>query len=83
MSIYYDDAWLPSLDGTHTKRVYRHGTAIAIGRVRLWQTCDEGELTHEWFTAERWEAGRYVPIQGEHADFLEAVERIVLDLATH
>ncbi|MFE1601656.1 hypothetical protein [Methylobacterium sp. ID0610] len=83
MSIIYDEEWLPSLDGTHTKRIYRDGDPLAIGRVRLWQNGEEGELTREWFTAERWSTGRYVPLEGEHANFLEAAGRIVFYTATH
>ena len=78
MSITFDDPWIPGPDGRshHVRQVYRDGESI--GRVRRWRQEEPGELTGEWFTAERKEGAFYEPIEGEHATFEEALERVIL-----
>ncbi|GJD66972.1 hypothetical protein [Methylobacterium frigidaeris] len=76
MSITYPEAWIPGPDGrSRVRQVYRDDESI--GRVRRWREEEPGELTGEWFTAERKKGAFYVPIAGEHATFEEALERIV------
>lgn len=69
--------WLPSADGrSRLRQVYRGGESI--GWVRRWHEAELGELTREWFTAERMKDVLYVPIEGTHPTFEEAMDRIVL-----
>ncbi|ACL58827.1 hypothetical protein [Methylobacterium nodulans] len=83
MPIYFDDVWLPAVDGhTRVKQVYR-GREDVIGRVRRWQAAELGEPMREWFTAERWAKGLYVPIEGTHPDFEEALQRIIFYGVAH
>ncbi|NGM38514.1 hypothetical protein G4G93_32250 [Methylobacterium sp. DB0501] len=77
MPITVDEAWIPGPDGhSHVRQVYRGGETI--GRVHLWQEDEEGDLTREWFTAERMKGALYEPIEGVHPTFDEALDRIVL-----
>lgn len=74
MPITHDEAWEPGSDKhSSVKHVYRDGQRL--GRVRSWRAEDPGELTGDWFTVERWERGLYVPQEGMHGDFQEALER--------
>ncbi|TGD93725.1 hypothetical protein [Methylobacterium nonmethylotrophicum] len=75
MSITHDDAWISGPDPhSSVKRVYSDGKML--GRVRCWRTEDPGDLTGEWFTVERWKSGLYVPLEGMHEDFQEALDRV-------
>ncbi len=77
MAITYDDAWEPGSDKhSSVKQVYRDG--VRLGRVRSWKAEDPGDVPAEWFTVERWEKGLYVPQEGMHSGFQEALERIVM-----
>jgi hypothetical protein len=81
MSITFQDTWLPGPDGrSRVRQVYR--AEETIGRVRRWQD-DDGGLTREWFTAERMKGAFYVPIEGTHPTFEEALERIVFYGVAH
>ncbi|GJD66818.1 hypothetical protein [Methylobacterium frigidaeris] len=76
MTITYDEDWEPGSDKhSSVKQVYRDGERL--GRVRAWKAEDPGELTGEWFTVERWENGLYVPQEGMHSVFQEAIDRVV------
>jgi hypothetical protein len=82
MSITFDEAWLPGLNGrSSTRQVYRDHEPI--GRVRRWQKEEPGGPTREWFTAERMAEAFYEPIPGEHATFEDALERIVMYSVAH
>ncbi|MFE1599696.1 hypothetical protein [Methylobacterium sp. ID0610] len=63
------------------RQVYRNGDSI--GRVRRWEETRPGELTREWFTAERWKNALYVRVEGTHPTFEEAMERIVFYGVAH
>ncbi len=77
MPITYDEAWDPGSDKHSCVRpIYRDGERL--GRVRFWQEEEPGDLTGEWFTVERWERGMYVPQEGMHSDFQDALDRVAL-----
>ena len=59
------------------------GRSIAAGRLSVGRANGRrsqalGELTREWFAAERMRDGLYVPIEGVQGHFQEALERLVL-----
>ncbi|ACL55588.1 hypothetical protein [Methylobacterium nodulans] len=82
MPIYLDDEWHAFLsDETRVKRVYRD--EVLIGRVRRWQVSEPGELTREWYTAERCEGSLFVQIEGKQPDFEEALQRVVFYGVAH
>jgi len=74
-SINFDWFWTPEPDDdSRVRQVYRNDKLI--GRVRRWQE-DDARLTREWFTAERKKGALYEPIEGEHATFEGALERVI------
>jgi len=74
-AINFDWFWSPELDGySRVRQVYRNDKPI--GRVRRWQE-DDARPTHEWFTVERKKGRLYEPIEGEHATFEGALERVI------
>ena len=77
MTTICNEDWEPGSDKhSSVKQVYRDGERL--GRVRSWKAEEPGELTGEWYTVERWENGLYVPQEGMHGGFQEALERITM-----
>ncbi|MGX7707976.1 hypothetical protein [Methylobacterium sp. Gmos1] len=76
MPIEVDETWLPAFDGEAWRRVLRDG--FVVGRIKRVQASGDGEITREWFSIERMIEGQYIPVEGTHATFEEAVGQIVM-----
>ena len=76
MTICVDEQW-QYVNGYNLSEKYVYAGAMLLGRIRRWQGNEPGDLTREWYAAERWKGDEFIAIKEPGVELEEALQLLV------